>query len=184
MRHFGKRTAALALLIALALAACGDSDDDDGSGDGGEAAATSTAAVSAAEVDGTEVLADADGRTLYTADAEAGGEILCTGPCASIWDPALGSGADAEAAAEATGAEIGTVERPDGERQLTLDGAPLYSFTEEGPGELTGDGFTDEFEGGAFVWSVASSPGAEAPATDDSGGDTGGGYGGGGYGGY
>ena len=173
MRISAKHTVVLSLAIgALALAACGNSGDD------GEATAASGAAVTVASIDDTDVLADADGRTLYTADVEADGEILCTRGCEAIWDPALGSDADAQVAADDTGAEIGVIERPNGDSQLALDGAPLYAFTEESPGELTGDGFADEFEGTAFVWSVATAPGAAAPASDD------GGTGGGGYGGY
>jgi predicted lipoprotein with Yx(FWY)xxD motif len=172
MRISAKHTVVLSLAIgALALAACGDSDDD-----GEAAAAASGAAVTVASIDDTDVLADADGRTLYTADVEADGDVFCTGPCTTIWDPALGSDADAQAAADDTGAEIGVIERPNGDSQLALDGAPLYAFTEESPGELTGDGFADEFEGTAFVWSAATAPGAAAPASDDGG--TGGGYGG------
>ena len=173
MRSFSKRATVLSLAIgALALAACGDEEDDGGAA--ADAAASPTA-VSVAGVDGTNVLADADGRTLYTADVEAAGEILCTGACAAIWDPALGSAGDAEAAADDTGAEIGVVKRPNGDSQLVLDGAPLYAFTEEGPGELTGDGFADEFEGTAFVWSAATAPGAEEPDSSEDGGAVGGG---------
>ena len=166
-----KHTVVLSLAIgALALCACGDEED------GGDATASAASSLSVASVDGSDVLADADGRTLYTADVEAGGEILCTRGCEAIWDPALGSDADARAAADDTGAEIGVVERPNGDSQLALDGAPLYAFTEESAGELTGDGFADEFEGTAFMWSVATAPGAAAPTSDEGG--AGGGYGG------
>lgn len=157
-------------LGALALAACGDEGDG-----GGDASAAPAAAISVADIDDTSVLADADGRTLYTSDAEASGKVRCTGECTSIWDPALGSAADAQAAADDTGADIGAVKRPDGGTQLTLDGVPLYAFTQEGAGELTGDGVSDEFSGTAFTWSAATTGGAPAPP-DDSGG-TGGGYG-------
>ena len=172
MRLSPKHTVVLSLAIgAVALAACGDEED------GGDAtASTGSSALSVASVDGTDVLADADGRTLYTADVEADGEILCTRGCEAIWDPALGSDADAQAATDDTGAEITVVERSNGDSQLALDGAPLYAFTEESPGELTGDGFADEFEGTDFVWSVATASGAAAPASDEGG--AGGGYGG------
>jgi Secreted repeat of unknown function len=66
------------------------------------------------------------------------------------------------------------VNRPDGESQLTFEGLPLYSFTEEGPGKLDGDGFVDDFEGTRFEWAAAStgsgsgSGGSNGP-TDGSG---------------
>jgi predicted lipoprotein with Yx(FWY)xxD motif len=55
---------------------------------------------------------------------------------------------------------LGTVKRPDGSEQVTFDGDPLYKFTEEGPGEVTGDGLVDSFGGQRFTWHVASPAGA------------------------
>jgi len=174
MRHFGKLTMLLALAIgALALGACGD--EEDGTGAGSEAAPAADSPIAIDDVDGTDVLVDGDGRTLYTADVEEGSEILCVDACTSFWAPVGGSDADAQAAEDALGADVGVVERPDGDRQLALDGAPLYSFTEEGPGELTGDGFVDDFQGTTFTWSVAAAAGA-APASDSGAGDSSPGY--------
>jgi predicted lipoprotein with Yx(FWY)xxD motif len=177
MKFPTKQAPLLALAIgALALPACGDEEDgEEPSAGGGDAV------VSVASVDGTDVLADAEGRSLYTADVEEDGEILCTRACATIWEPALGSAADAQAASDEVGAEIALVERPDGERQLALDGSPLYSFAEEGPGELTGDGFVDDFDGTTFTWSAATAPGSAEPESTDGAAPAGGG---GGYGGY
>jgi predicted lipoprotein with Yx(FWY)xxD motif len=149
-------TLALAIgAAALLLAACGDDDD----GGGGDASAANpgggSGLVSVESVDGTDVLADSQGRTLYTADVEEDGRILCTGACTSIWDPVESSADDARSASEELGVELGVVMRPDGDRQLTMGRVPLYTFTEEGPGELEGDGFTDDFEGTTFVWEAA-----------------------------
>jgi hypothetical protein len=33
---------------------------------------------------------------------------------------------------------------------------PLYSFTQDGPGEVTGDGFKDAFDGKRFTWNVVA----------------------------
>jgi predicted lipoprotein with Yx(FWY)xxD motif len=147
---------ALAAALALGLTACGDDDDDASAG-----SATSTALVSIDD----EVLADAGGRTLYSADVEQGGEIRCEGGCTAHWAPVAASANEASAAADELGLELGTVMRPDGDEQLTLDGLPLYTFTDEGPGELTGDGFEDDFQGTTFVWEAArASAPAEEPA--------------------
>jgi predicted lipoprotein with Yx(FWY)xxD motif len=169
-----KRVGALVLAIpALALAACGDEDG------GNAGAAQAGAVVEVASVDGTAVLADADGRTLYSADVESGGRIRCTDGCTAIWLPVAASDAEASAAADETGAALTSVARPDGGRQLALDGAPLYAFAEEGPGEITGDGVTDGFAGTEFVWNAAVAPGgADDPAGTAPSSD-GGGYGGG-----
>jgi predicted lipoprotein with Yx(FWY)xxD motif len=139
-------------LAALALVACGDDSDD--SETDAAAAGSDSGLVSIQDVDGTEVLADAEGRTLYTAEVEQDG-ILCTDACTAFWAPAIAASDEAESAAADLGLELGVVERPDGERQLTLDGLPLYSFTEEDPGELTGDGFVDDFQGTRFEWQAA-----------------------------
>jgi predicted lipoprotein with Yx(FWY)xxD motif len=169
MRLPAKHSVTVALAVAaaaLALAACGDDDDggEPSSDRGGEV-------VSIESVDGTDVLADSSGRTLYTADVEKGGRILCVDGCTSFWDPVSASAGESEAAAEALGVELGVVERPEGGRQLTFMGLPLYSFTDEGPGELTGDGFVDEFEGTQFEWLAATpgggggEPAAEPPSS-------------------
>jgi predicted lipoprotein with Yx(FWY)xxD motif len=47
-------------------------------------------------------------------------------------------------------------ERPDGTRQVTLDGRRLYTFVQDEPGEVTGDGFSDAFDGQQFTWHVVS----------------------------
>jgi predicted lipoprotein with Yx(FWY)xxD motif len=166
--------ATLALVVtALALAACGDDDDD---GDETAAAASSTAPVATEDIDGTDVLVDPDGRALYVADQEQGGEVLCEASCAEIWDPLLLSELDADPASLGSG--FADVERPDGGRQLTFEGAPLYSFTEEGPGELTGDGVVDSFDDTEFSWSAATTDesSAESSDSDSSGGGAYGGY--------
>jgi predicted lipoprotein with Yx(FWY)xxD motif len=144
--------AALAAL-ALALAACGDDDEQ-------PAAAGAGATVSVAEVDGVgSVLVDRSGKALYTADQEADGAIRCRGGCLTIWLPLEASGTPT-GSDDVTG-ELGTVERPDGTKQVTYDGRPLYRFAEDAaPGEVTGDGVSDSFGGTAFTWRVVTTTGA------------------------
>jgi predicted lipoprotein with Yx(FWY)xxD motif len=163
--------AVLAVVAALALAACGDDDGEEAS-----AAASGSEPVSTQTIDGTDVLVDPDGRALYMADQEQSGNVLCTDSCTEIWDPLLVSELDADPAS--LGAGFGDTNRPDGGRQVTLDGAPLYSFTEEGPGELTGDGLVDTFDGTEFSWSAATSGGGTSAASSESGPSGGGAYGG------
>jgi predicted lipoprotein with Yx(FWY)xxD motif len=166
--------AALAVIAALALAACGDDDDDEAS-----AAASVDEPVATQSIDGTDVLVDADGRALYVSDQEQSGKVVCTASCTEIWDPVLVSELGADPGS--LGSEFGEVKRPDGGRQLTFEGAPLYSFTEEGPGELTGDGLVDSFDGTQFTWSAAASGDSASSDTSDSDSDS---SGGGAYGGY
>jgi predicted lipoprotein with Yx(FWY)xxD motif len=154
---------------AVGLAACGGSDDNatgsasaSSGGSGGR-----SSLVSVQTVDGTQVLADARGRTLYTTNAEEGGRIRCIDACTSFWGPVEGSVEQAEAASAELNLQLGVIRRPDDGGQLTLDGLPLYTFTEEEAGRLEGDGFVDDFRGTHFVWEAATT-GARAgrPAVD------------------
>jgi predicted lipoprotein with Yx(FWY)xxD motif len=165
--------------LALGLAACGGDDDN-----GGSAAATtssggtaSAGGVSTQTVDGTDVLVDSDGQALYSPDEEQGGKVLCTGSCTSIWKPVPAS----EGAGAPSDLDLGEVDRPDGPKQLTYQGAPLYTFTEEGSGELTGDGFKDSFGGTSFTWHAATTTAGASGSSESSGGGASGGSGGYGY---
>ena len=155
---------------ALALAACGSSDD----GSALSSAAPAGGLVSVATVDGTDVLADSAGKTLYSAPVETGGKILCLDGCTSFWEPVVGTSADAKQAAGTLDADLGVVMRPDGRSQLTFDGLPLYTFAEESSGKLQGDGFVDDFQGTHFEWQAARTSGGSASSSDTS---SGGGYG-------
>jgi hypothetical protein len=64
--------------------------------------------------------------------------------------------------------------------QATYNGAPLYTFTQDQPGEVTGDGFKDAFGGQSFTWHVVSvgnsggtSNGGSSGSTSSSGGGSG-----------
>jgi predicted lipoprotein with Yx(FWY)xxD motif len=163
--------------LALVAGGCGGEDSEDGAAAGGSGSSGSL--VSVASVDGTDVLVDADGHTLYSADAESGGQILCVDACTSFWEPVTASAADVRATSAPLKDELGVVDRPDGESQLTYDGMPLYTFAQEGAGELQGDGFADDFQGTHFVWSAARTdlpadqsgePSSDTPTPDVPGG--------------
>jgi predicted lipoprotein with Yx(FWY)xxD motif len=162
-----KRLAAPGALAvaALVLAACGGGDDG-----GPTPAADPNSTVTAADVDGRTVLVNADGDALYTSDEEqAAGDILCVSEgCLSFWEPlTIGSGMPT---GDVTG-ELGVVARPDGTDQVTLDGDPLYMFAEDSPGQITGDGLSDTFDGQTLTWRVVES---DTGGTDTGGADTGG----------
>jgi predicted lipoprotein with Yx(FWY)xxD motif len=145
---------------ALALAACGGEDDEDSASAAGSGNRAAVASVES--VDGADVVVDPDGRTLYSADVERGGRIRCTGECTSFWAPVTASAGEARAASADLDLDLATVERPGGRRQLTLDRLPLYTFTQEGAGELEGDGFVDDFAGTRFEWTAARPDGDSA----------------------
>jgi predicted lipoprotein with Yx(FWY)xxD motif len=163
---FASLIAAFALLVSACGGGYGGSAQPAPTGDG-----TPTARVSISEVDGVgPVLVDQHGIALYSADEEAGGMVLCTGSCTSFWDPVvLPNGIGKPMGAGQLAGKLGTTERPDGARQVTFDGTPLYRFAEDtGPGVVSGDGFTDSFDGQEFDWHVATPSGASTPTSSPS----------------
>jgi predicted lipoprotein with Yx(FWY)xxD motif len=158
----------------LILSACGGSS---GSSTGASAPANSSAGqtVSVANVDGVgKVLVDAQSMALYAADQEAGGKVVCTDACTTIWQP-LTVAKKPSAGGDLSG-KLGTVRRPDGARQVTFQGRPLYRFQEDpGTDMVTGNGFADSFSGKGFTWHVATPTGISSSSDNSS--SSNGGYG-------
>jgi predicted lipoprotein with Yx(FWY)xxD motif len=151
-----------ALALALAFAGCGDDSDEGTSGTSDSAAAASAnATVSVDSVEGVgDVLVDSQGAALYTADQEMDGKVRCTGSCAEIWIPLTVSGSREPTASDDVPGELGVTERPGGERQVSYDGKPLYTFADDPmAGEVTGDGLSDTFDGRLFSWRVVRTGG-------------------------
>jgi predicted lipoprotein with Yx(FWY)xxD motif len=173
---------AVAVAAALALGACGSSSDDTSGGSGSADTSASSsqpasgnATVAVQSVDGVgDVLVDADGMALYTPDQEADGSIVCTGGCTSFWIPLAASGGKPTADGDA--GKLGVIRRPDGTMQVTANGKPLYTFSQDGAGQVTGDGFSDDFDGTHFTWHAVVAGGTPSGG---SGGDNASGAGGG-----
>jgi predicted lipoprotein with Yx(FWY)xxD motif len=178
-------------LIAIGLAACGGSSN---SSDSASAAANTTAGgsdtVSTKSVSGVgTVLVDSQGQALYTNNQDSGMNIACTGSCTAIWVPLMApSSGQPSSSDQAVQAKLGMVKSKGG-NQVTFGGKPLYTFVQDSPGQVTGNGFTDNFGGTSFTWTVAStghvSSGAGSmgsTSTTSSGGYSSGGSSGGGYG--
>lgn len=108
-----------------------------------------------------EILADAEGRTLYLFTPDRAGESTCYGGCAAAWPPftvestpTVGDGLDASL--------VGTTMRTDGSEQVTYNGWPLYYYAADAaPGDTNGEGVNG-------VWFVVS---AEGKAMNGDGGD-------------
>jgi predicted lipoprotein with Yx(FWY)xxD motif len=87
------------------------------------------------------VLASSRGLTLYTfsKDKRGSGTSVCTGGCAAAWPP-LAAPVKAPASVRLPG-KLGSIIRPGGFRQVTLNGLPLYLYVgDKAPGQVTGDG--------------------------------------------
>jgi len=86
---------------------------------------------------------------------ETRGRFICKdSSCTSMWPPlTLGRGVQ-----PAGVRGLGTIRRPDGRRQVTYKGRPLYRFaTDRKKGDVGGEGFRD-----VGTWHAAIAPGGSA----------------------
>ena len=98
------------------------------------------------------VLASSRGLTLYyyTEDKPGSGKSACTGGCASAWPP-LAAPVRAPAGMRLPG-PLGTITRPGGLKQVTINGYPIYRYAgDKAPGQAAGNGI----EGAWHVIKVA-----------------------------
>jgi predicted lipoprotein with Yx(FWY)xxD motif len=113
---------------------------------------------------GATVLVNLQGRTLYSLSVERKGKFICTDKtCLSFWHPLV-----VKAGVTPTGAKsLATVRRPDGRRQVTYRGGPLYTFSgDQRRSDAKGEGFKD-----VGVWHAATvGASAPQPATTTGGG--------------
>lgn len=153
----------MAIPAALAIAACGSSSSSSsgGSASSAPASGSSSKTVRVQQVSGVgKVLVDSSGMAVYSTPVEAGGKIVCDSGCNSFWKPVTVSGAKPTAAAGA--GKIGEIKRPDGTTQATINGKPVYTFAQDSPGKINGNGFVDHFAGRTFKWDVVKASGTAA----------------------
>lgn len=74
-----------------------------------------------------QIVVNRTGRTLYLFVADPPNQSTCSGACASIWPPVTTQGAPTTAGL-AQAAEITTIARSDGPRQIVYAGHPLYYY--------------------------------------------------------
>lgn len=115
-------------------------------------AKASTVGVGTAEVKGHRepVAVNSRGATVYELAPESAHHLVCTSAaCLSVWPPVKASGTPTKARGVA--GKLGTVKRK-GFRQVTLNGHPLYTFSEDNGrrGKAEGEGINN-FGG---VWHV------------------------------
>jgi predicted lipoprotein with Yx(FWY)xxD motif len=78
--------------------------------------------------------------TVYEFEADKGPASACSGACAKAWPPVTTSGAPTAAGA-AVNADLATITRADGTKQVTYKGHPLYFFVKDGDsGDAYGQG--------------------------------------------
>jgi len=87
-----------------------------------------------------KVLVGSGGRTLYLFEADKNGKSTCTGACAAGWPPDTVTGTP-QAGSGAKQSLLSTIKRPDGTKQVTYNGHPLYYFAgDTSAGDANGQG--------------------------------------------
>ena len=150
------------VLALSALVACG-ADEKPATQDKKPSSAEGSLATADVGDLGT-VVVDGSGRTLYVFDKDTAdpSKSNCDGGCAELW-PAAKAGSGTPELKGIDASLVGTVERSDGRKQLTLKGWPLYTYAKDDEaGDAYGQGVGD-------VWWVVSPDGTKvskkAPAT-------------------
>jgi predicted lipoprotein with Yx(FWY)xxD motif len=104
-------------------------------------APASTAELMVAPSKAGQIVVDAKGMSVYyfTKDTKDSGTSACAGACLNNWPPVTTT-ADTPAVDGVTGT-VGTVTWPDGKKQLTINGMPVYYFAkDQAPGDILGQG--------------------------------------------
>jgi predicted lipoprotein with Yx(FWY)xxD motif len=106
---------------------------------------------------GTIVAAGGKHLTVYMFEGDRGSASSCSGACAHVWPPVTTSGSPTASGA-AVSADLGTITRPDGTKQVTYKGHPLYYFARDGD---AGDAYGQGVVGFGSSWYVLSPSGAK-----------------------
>jgi predicted lipoprotein with Yx(FWY)xxD motif len=86
------------------------------------------------------ILVDPRGHTLYLFKRDTGGKSACSGSCAKFWPPLLRH-AKTTLGAGVKRSMLGTTRRTTGQRQLTYNKHPLYTFAlDKQAGQTRGEG--------------------------------------------
>jgi predicted lipoprotein with Yx(FWY)xxD motif len=110
------------------------------------------AVLKTASINGTMVLTNGKGFTLYWFAPDTPARSVCNGACAQYWPPVTGR----PAAGPGVTGRLGTITRPDGTTQATYDGHPLYTYiADTAPGQAHGDNLN--LNGG--IWHEVTVPG-------------------------
>jgi predicted lipoprotein with Yx(FWY)xxD motif len=112
------------------------------SGPSAAGASSTSATVDVHTNNGTSVLTDSAGRALYLFGSDTSTKSTCSGACATAWPPLTAKGAPT-AGPGAKAADLATITRPGGTKQVTYAGHPLYYFAgDNAPGQTNGEAST------------------------------------------
>jgi predicted lipoprotein with Yx(FWY)xxD motif len=125
-------------------------------------------------INGTAVVTNSSGKTLYWFAPDTSTTSKCSGSCATYWPPVTGP---VTAGSGVTGT-LGTITRSDGTKQATYDGHPLYTYVgDTAAGQAKGNGLN--LSGGLWYEMTVSGAKPGGSTSTSTGGTS---TGGGGYG--
>jgi len=119
------------VLLGVAVAGVGGPP-----GAGPPAGPAATAVLKTTTINGTTVVTNGKGFTLYWFAPDTPARSVCTGACAQYWPPVTGPAA----AGQGVSGALSTITRSDGTKQATYDGHPLYTYiADTAPGQAHGN---------------------------------------------
>jgi predicted lipoprotein with Yx(FWY)xxD motif len=129
-----------------------------GAGAAGAGAGVATISVTHSGELGSILVSGPKQRTVYLFAADKGPMSTCSSACAEVWPPVTTTG-NPKAAAGANAADLGTITRSDGTKQVTYKGHPLYFYAGDGTsgGETSGQAINSF----GALWYVLSPSGSE-----------------------
>jgi predicted lipoprotein with Yx(FWY)xxD motif len=95
--------------------------------------------------------------TVYLFEGDTGSTSSCSGACASAWPPVTTTGTPTTTGS-ATAADLGTITRSDGTKQLTYKGHPLYYFIQD---KDSGDAYGQGAKAFGASWYVLAPTGVK-----------------------
>ena len=95
--------------------------------------------------------------TVYMFEGDKGAQSACTGACTHVWPPVT-TAATARSGGSAMAADLGTITRAVGTKQVTYKGHPLYLFARDGD---KGDAYGQGVNGFGASWYVLSPSGSK-----------------------
>lgn len=165
------KASAVSAILFLALTGCSGETGNSSSTtvpSSASASATSTSTSSTQTLTTSitelgEIIVGEDGRTVYvfTKDQKDSGVSACVDTCLENWPPVIADG-EPTFSKDIT-ATIGTIDIPNGQKQVTVDGLPVYYWYEDkNPGEVKGQGVGNVWYAvepdGTMISGKASSP--------------------------
>jgi predicted lipoprotein with Yx(FWY)xxD motif len=136
-----------------------------GCGGGGSGGSESSGTVAVRDSGLGKILVDGSGRTLYEFERDHS-RSTCESACAKAWPPLIAHGRVSAGGGASMGL-LGTVKRPDGTREVTYAGHPLYRFSgDKSTGDVNGQG-SDAF---GAEWYVLGASGRKVEGKPSSGG--------------